>query len=99
MNFFLTLLNRKNLHKHDGRPLWKYLSSDEDFERLSSALRFATKTNIEPRDVTLYFALWWKRTYNGGIPSKQEVFDSLGGNSRFLFTCLLYTSDAADDLL
>lgn len=86
MNFFLTLLNRKNLHKHDGRPLWKYLSSDEDFERLSSALRFATKTNIEPRDVTLYFALWWKRTYNGGIPSKQEVFDSLGGNSRFLFT-------------
>lgn len=86
MNFFSILLNRNNLNKHDGRPLWKYLLNDVDFEKLSSLLRFATINNVDPRDVTLYYALWWKRYYNGGIPSKQEVFDSLGGNSRFIFT-------------
>lgn len=86
MNFFSILLNRNNLHKHDGRPLWKYSIKDVDFEKLGSMLRFATRNNIDPRDVTLYYALWWKRCYNGGIPSKQEIFDSLGGNIRFILT-------------
>ena len=29
------------------------------------------------------FLFGGKENYNGGIPSKQEVFDSLGGNVRF----------------
>ncbi|GAB1858042.1 hypothetical protein MHTCC0001_28790 [Flavobacteriaceae bacterium MHTCC 0001] len=72
--------------KHDGRPLWKYLLSDTELNDLKKTLQFAKHLDIDPRDVSLYFAQWWKRNYNGGIPSKLEVFESLGGNSRFVFT-------------
>lgn len=84
MDFFTYLLQKNNLIKHDGRPLWRYSLSDEDFERLSSTLKYGSENNIDPRDVTLYYAQWWKRNYNGGVPSKNEIFKSIGGNIRFI---------------
>ncbi|WP_416440838.1 hypothetical protein ACH3O9_12285 [Leeuwenhoekiella sp. A16] len=86
MNFFSSLLNKHNLQKHDGRSLWKYFINEEEFIDLRKRLQFARPLNIDSRDVTLYYALWWKKNYDGGIPSKQEVFDSLGGNSQYNFT-------------
>lgn len=86
INFFTTLLNKNGLNKHDGRPLWKYFLSDDEFERLNSILKYGTLDTLDPRDVSLFYAQWWKRNYNGGIPSKLEVFNSLGGNSRFILT-------------
>jgi hypothetical protein len=85
MSFFTSLLQTKNLQKHDGRPLWKYMLNTEDFEKLVNELKFAGPYSIDPRDVTLYYAEWWKKNYNGGIPSKQDIFDSLGGNSSYIF--------------
>lgn len=86
MKFFSTLLTKRNLLKHDGRPLWKYLLSHEELNQLHKILQFAKPLTIDPRDVSLYYAQWWKRNYNGGIPSKHEVFYSVGGNSQFDFT-------------
>ncbi|WP_397445933.1 hypothetical protein [Polaribacter sp. R77954] len=83
MNFFQTLLKKHNLTKHDGRPFWSYTINEEDFENLKKTIEFSSKFYLDPRDAALYFSIWWKRNYNGGIPSKQEVFDSLGGNVRF----------------
>ncbi|WOD44191.1 hypothetical protein [Hwangdonia lutea] len=86
MSFFSSLLHKRNIPKHHGRPLWKYLLTNEEFQRLSFTLQFGNIDTIDPRDVTLYYAQWWKENYNGGIPSKQDIFDSLGGNIRFNLT-------------
>jgi hypothetical protein len=83
MSFFSILLQRNNLSKHDGRPLWKYFLNNEDFEKLVKELKFASPLVIDPRDVTLYYAEWWKKNYHGGKPSKQEIFSTLKSNIRF----------------
>ncbi len=86
MNFFSSLLDKHSITKHDGRSLWKYLLSKEELNELRKTLQFATPATIDPRDVSIYYAQWWTRNYNGGIPSKHEVFNSVGGNSQFNFT-------------
>lgn len=86
MNFFSSLLTKRCITKHDGRSLWKYLLSKKELSELRKTLQFATPATIDPRDVSVYYAQWWTRNYNGGIPSKHEVFDSVGGNSQFNFT-------------
>ncbi|QXP63254.1 hypothetical protein [Polaribacter sp. HaHaR_3_91] len=86
MNFFPTLLQNRNLKKHDGRPFWKYLLTSEELIELKKTFQYTSRYNLDPRDVALYYAQWWKRNYNGGIPSKQEVFESLEGNIRVYFT-------------
>lgn len=83
MSFFSTLLLSKNLPKHDGRPLWKYMLTNEEFENLLKELKFARPLSVDPRDVALYYAEWWKKNYHGGKPSKQEIFNSLRGSLRF----------------
>lgn len=85
MSFFSTLLQKNSLPKHDGRPLWKYTLNDDEFKKLLDELKFARPLSIDPRDVTLYYAEWWKKNYSGGIPSKQDIFNSLNGNVRFNF--------------
>lgn len=86
MKYLPSLLSKHNLLKHDGRSLWKYSLNEEEFNELKKCLQFARPLEIDPRDVTLYYALWWKKNYNGGIPSKQEVFNSVGGNAQYNFT-------------
>jgi len=85
MSFFNSLLQSNELSKHDGRPLWKYMLSNGDFEKLLTELRFTTYLSIDPRDVTLYYAEWWKKNYHGGIPSKSLIFESLSGNTELGF--------------
>tara|TARA_B110000114_G_C15095445_1_gene401086 strand:- start:2249 stop:5302 length:3054 start_codon:yes stop_codon:yes gene_type:complete len=86
MNFFSTLLIKRNLNKHDGRPLWKYLLNLEELNDLKKTLQLsASSVILDPRDVSMYYAQWWKRNYNGGIPSKQEVFESIEGNIKYFY--------------
>jgi hypothetical protein len=85
MSFFYTLLEAKNLQKHDNRPLWKYLLNEVEYKKLTEELNNARPLNIDPRDVTLYYAEWWKKNYHGGKPSKQEIYNSINGNLRFNF--------------
>lgn len=86
MSFFNSLLLRNHLAKHDGRFLWEYSLSDQDYETLRSEINYSKIFTTDPRDATLYYAEWWKRNYNGGKPSKKEVFESLKGNINFLIS-------------
>ena len=72
------ILLSRNLKKHDSRPLWKYNLSESEFQQLRKLL-LETKQldSLDPRDVTLFYAEWWKKCYNGGYPSKKDVFESL----------------------
>ena len=86
MDFFPELLRKHNLENYDGKPLWRYLLNKEEHHELQQSLRFSTPATIDPKNVTLYYAQWWKLFYDGGIPSKQEIFESVGGNIRFEFS-------------
>ncbi|WP_394906082.1 hypothetical protein [uncultured Mesonia sp.] len=86
MSFFQHIIAKKNLQKHDGRPLWRYFLSDEDYISLLDHLRYATIYSCDPRDATFFYAEWWKRNYDGGKPSKNEIFESLKGNIKFQLT-------------
>lgn len=83
MSYFQTLLRKNDLHRHDRRPLWQYYLSIADAEDLKNHLRFKNQYTIDERDAALYFAVWWANWYNGGKPSKKEVFESLEGNIRY----------------
>ena len=76
-SYFNSLLTKKKLSKHDGRPLWKYNLSDEEYSDLKIHLSQITITNFDPRDITLLYAEWWKNEYKGGAPSKIDVFNSI----------------------
>lgn len=86
MSFFSTLLLKNNLSKHDGRPLWKYMLTPEDFDKLISELRSNRSLRIDPKDVALYYAQWWKKNYHGGKPSKREILDSIAKDRPFNLT-------------
>lgn len=78
MSNFNQILSLRNVRKHDSRALWKYGLTQAEFLHLKKALiesRFLK--NVDPRDCTLYYAEWWKRCYDGGFPSKKDVFDSI----------------------
>lgn len=86
MSFFQNIIAKKNLQKHDGRPLWRYFLSDEDYISLLDYLKYTTIYTCDPRDATFFYAEWWKRNYDGGKPSKNEIFESLKGNIKFQLT-------------
>ena len=60
-------------------PLWKLKITQEEYEDLKSTLR-AHPYNPElfQEEAALCYAEWWRRDYNGGIPSKEEVAEGLG---------------------
>ncbi|MEJ7778683.1 MAG: hypothetical protein WKF68_03755 [Daejeonella sp.] len=78
MGFFTTILSNRQFPKHDGRPLWNYNLSDFEFTQLQQELTCVQFYYLDPRDVASYFAEWWKRSYCGGSPRIQDVFNSLG---------------------
>lgn len=83
MSFFNTLLTKHGLSSHDGRPLWRYFLTEQDFEELRKKLSYARPYYIDARDAALYYAEWWKRNYDGGSPNKESIFNSIGGNVKY----------------
>jgi hypothetical protein len=77
MSFFNSLLEKHNLQRHDGRSLWKYNVSNIDLQNLISKINISRPLLIDPRDATIYYSQWWKKNYNGGKPSKDEIFKSI----------------------
>ena len=86
MNFFKRLLVKRGLSVHNGKALWKYSLNQTEIEELQRTLKYSTRSNINPKDIALYYAHWWKNFYNGGIPSKLEIRNSVGGNIVHEFT-------------
>lgn len=80
MSVFNELLASRQLARHSGQALWAYALDDAGFLQLSQTLAGVSNSEeLDPVDCALYYAEWWKRCYNGGIPSKREVLDSIDG--------------------
>ncbi len=84
MSQFSAIITTRNVEKHNGWPLWKYNLSDVEFNHLHAFfLQAKSLNNVDPRDCTLFYAEWWKRNYNGGFPSKKDVFASISNKQYF----------------
>jgi hypothetical protein len=84
MNHLTKLLARNTLTKHDGRALWRYNLDAQFFYLLQNHLRNAhSLTAIDARDCALYYAAWRKCAYDGGYPSKQEIFNTIANKQAF----------------
>lgn len=93
MSQFYTVISTRKLNFHSGQALWKYNLTDFEFENLKSSFRFIDRpSQLNPKDCALYYAEWWKRSYNGGKPSKELVFDSLNIDSGYFDAEDFYTS-------
>ena len=84
------LLNRKNLERPDGRMLYSYRLSDEEYRSLREALVFATTAGKLDEVVkrnrsfsalfVLYAAEWWRREYSGGAWKWDSIISAFGRN-------------------
>ena len=60
-------------------PLWKLRLTEDEYENLKNTLaenKFRLKDFGD--EAALCYAEWWRRDYNGGIPSKEDVAVGLG---------------------
>lgn len=88
MSEFDKILISRSIKNHSGHPLWKFQLSDDEFRQLKTSFSLCeNKKKINPVDSALYFAEWWKRCYNGGKPSKEIIFQSLGSTVEKIIDC------------
>jgi len=85
------LLNNRNLSRPDGRMLYDYRLSNEEYRSLCDALVFATnfgKLGEVSRRIrgfcalfVLYAAEWWRREYQGGPWRWSSIISAFKGNA------------------
>lgn len=86
-DWFDSLLARHNLPKPDGRPLYQYRVTDEEYKTLYDSLKLSsmfsiqhiTKMHYWDAAFAIYAADWWRRYYRGNW-GWEEVFSSIGLN-------------------
>jgi len=69
----IKVLDRYNLHKPDGRPLYQFRISDEEFTELTDLLKLSSHFGVEnitrmflwDAAFVFYAAEWWRRHYSG----------------------------------
>lgn len=78
MSEFYKILKNRRLDFHSGQPVWKYTISDLEFNQLKESFKIVQRlSQLNPKDCAIYYAEWWKRIFNGGYPSKDEIYNSL----------------------
>lgn len=60
-------------------PLWKFKLSEEEYEALKLTLRSNTSNLAKyGEEAAFCYAEWWRRDYQGNIPSKEDVAVGIG---------------------
>ena len=81
MHIFQKIFERNRISEPDGRPLHRYLLTDEEFAELRNFLSTRSNfSNLHP-NITQAFVLWaseyLRRHYKGGILSWQPIFTEI----------------------
>ena len=73
-------LDKRNLNKPDGRPLFAYKATADEYRELINVLRTHNihGTAHFSQVWLLYAAEWWKREYAGSVWRWQPIFESIG---------------------
>lgn len=64
-----SFLTKRNLSAPDGRPLFAYKTTKEEYAELNRILQIAHEKSISPtfaQAFLLYSSDWWRQNYNGG---------------------------------
>lgn len=77
MSFYRSILKKKDIDPQSLNYTWEISLNEQEFEELKRELKHARQWNLDPKDAALYYAVWWKRIYDGGRPSKELVFNSI----------------------
>ncbi len=78
MSEFYKILQSRKLDFHTGQPIWKYKISDFEYEQLKERFKIVQRiSELDPRTCAIYFAEWWKRSYNESYPKKEDVYNSI----------------------
>lgn len=94
IEWYKTFLDKRDLNKPDGRPLYAYLTSKNEFDKfeitfynwLKRQLQHKSLNRLVETDVhfnfffVLYAAEWWKRKYKGGNWSWTPILQDLALN-------------------
>lgn len=76
MTFFDQILMRNNLNHHDGRALWKYNITENEFRNICTY--FTTLERLpnlnRSKDLLLLFAYYWHNIYDGISTNTKENF-------------------------
>lgn len=84
-NWITEFLGRHNYSKPDGRLLYQYRLTDQEFESLKQVMTLSSMLGVTmvakelPRwdaAFVLYAAEWWRREYDGSSWSWAKIFDS-----------------------
>lgn len=61
------------------KPLWKLKVSDDEYGQLKSTLiEHSDELDEFGMEAAICYAEWWRRDYNGNIPSKEDVAVEIG---------------------
>ena len=82
-NWIEDFLGTRELERPDGRALYAYRCSREEFESLARALahsppHVSRTENMPIRAFVLYAAEWWQRKYDGGAWAWEPILASIG---------------------
>ena len=82
-NWIEDFLGTRELKRPDGRALYAYRCSREEFESLGRALaqkhpHVCRAANMQTRAFVLYAAEWWQREYDGGAWAWEPLLASIG---------------------
>ena len=67
-----------------NKPLWKLKLTDAEYESLKQTLRSHTESLAKfGEEAALCYAEWWRRDYQGNMPSKEDVAMGIGLSRSF----------------
>lgn len=79
------ILHSRKLKSDDinpNYPIWKLRLNDEEYEAIKTLLR-EQEHNLTPYslEAMIFYAEWWKRDYENGMPSKEDAAKVIGFTS------------------
>ncbi len=79
------IFKRHGLAHHDGRPLWKYDVSDNEFLSLEEVVLNDSKNDFRntQKEIVFYIAEWWQRNYSGGHYAWRDILESIGLEDKY----------------
>ena len=80
------ILHSRKLKSDDinpNYPIWKLRINDEEYEAIKTLLR-EHEHNLTPYslEAMIFYAEWWKRDYEDGMPSKEDAAAVIGFTSK-----------------
>jgi hypothetical protein len=79
--FITHFLHKRNLTDPDGRAIYAYKTSKNDFKVLVELLKRSKRTSSFASCFFLYASEWWKRNYSGASWKWDPIFELIDSSA------------------